>query len=132
LVLWLVLITTVWNLIRVWGGIEYRAGIQEYAAWPGPAYVVLTGASWAVCGLVTLASFWRRARWADKALLGAALAYVAWLWVDRLAIQPRLPTNWPFSLLANAVCLAVTSAVALDPRNRYHLGREAHEREEQD
>lgn len=132
LVLWLVLTSAVWNLMRVWGGLALRAGIQEYAAWPGPAYVIITGGLWALCGLVIVASFWRRAAWADKALLFGALAYTAWLWLDRLVVQPRLPGNWPFSLLTNAVLLAFTAVVALDPRNRYHLGKEAHERKEQD
>jgi hypothetical protein len=126
-----VLITSAWNLIRVWGGLSFREGIQAYAAWPGPTYVIATGAFWALCGLVTLIAFWRRTPWADRALLGASVAYVAWLWVDRLAIQPRVPVNWPFSLVTNVVLLAVISAVALDARNRYYLGREAHEREEQ-
>jgi hypothetical protein len=108
-------------MIRVWGGIEFREGIQAYAAWPGPEYVIATGAFWALCGSVTLIAFWRRAHWADKALLGAALAYVAWLWFDRLVMQPALPTNWPFALVTNAVMTAFTVAVAVDPRNRYYL-----------
>jgi hypothetical protein len=127
----LVLITSVWNLMRVWGGLEFWGAIQEYAAWPGPVYVIVTGGLWAVCGLVILASFWRRAAWADKALLITALAYAAWLWLDRLLVQPRLPGNWRFLVLANAAALLFTVLVALDPRNRYYLGREAHERKEQ-
>jgi len=118
--------------MRVWGGLAFRGGIQQYAAWPGPAYVILTGIVWALGGLVVLAAFWRRVRWADGALLGVAAAYVAWLWVDRLVIQPRLPVYWPFSLVVNASLLIVTAAVALDPRNHHYLGKEAHEREEQD
>jgi hypothetical protein len=127
-----VLFTTAWNLMRVWGGIAFWGGIQEYAAWPGPAYVIVTGAAWAVLGLVIVVAFWRRAPWADRALIYGALAYVAWLWLDRLVIQPNLPVNWPFSLLVNAALLGFTAAVALDPRNRYYLRREAHEREEQE
>ena len=67
--LWLVLITAVWNLIRIWGGLAFWGGIQEYAAWPGAVYVIVTGGLWALCGLVTLLAFWRRAEWADEALL---------------------------------------------------------------
>jgi hypothetical protein len=132
LVLWLVLISTAWNAFRVWGGLEFRGGIEKYASWPGPTYVILTGGLWVACGLAILAAFLRRERWAGKALLVGAMVYVAWLWVDRLAIQPKLPANWPFSLVTNSVLLVITAAVALDPRNRYYLGREAHEREEQD
>lgn len=132
LVLWLVLIISIWNLFRIWGGLEFQEGIQKYAAWPGPTYVIATGALWVVCGAAILAAFWRREQWADKALALGALAYVAWLWLDRLAVQPRLPSNWAFSLLANSLLLVITTAVALDRRNRHYLGREAHEREEQD
>ena len=132
LALLLVLITVVWNFVRIWGALVFWEGFQKYAAWPGAIYVIVTGGLWALCGLVTVASFWRRKPWADKALLFSAVAYVAWLWVDRVAVQPRPPTNWPFSLVINTVLLVVTAAVALDPRNRNYLGREAHEREEQD
>jgi hypothetical protein len=132
LVLYLVLIITIWNVFRVWGGVQFQTGIAKYAPWPGPVYVIVTGVIWVVWGLVILAAFLRREHWADKALVSGALAYVAWLWLDRLVVQPRLPANWPFSVVTNSVLLVITTAVALDPRNRDYLGREAHEREEQD
>ena len=129
--LWLVLITSVWNLVRTWGALTYWEGIQTYAAWPGPTYVAATGVLWAACGLGILIAFWSRMSWASRALLVAAPGYVGWLWMDRLLVQPRIPTSWPFSLLLHALLLAFALAVAVDPRNRYYLGREAHERQEQ-
>ena len=131
LVLCLVLMSTVWNVFRVWGGVEFQAGIAKYAPWPGPGYVIVTGAVWAALGSVILFAFLQRRWWADKALASGALAYVAWLWIDRLAIQPRLQASWPFSVVTNTLLLLITTAVALDPRNRNYLGREAHERKEQ-
>ncbi len=117
--------------MRVWGALALWGGIQEYAPWPGPAYVIVTGGLWALCGVLTLLAFWRRANWADKLLLVGAVTYVVWLWLDRMAIQPSLTTNWPFSLVTNSVLLLCTAVVALDPRNRRYLGKEAHERQEQ-
>ncbi len=132
LVLWVVLIITAWNLVRAWGGLVLWGGIREYAPWPGPVYVIVTGGLWALFGLLTLLAFWRRASWADKLLLGCAVTYVAWLWLDRLEMQPSLSISWPFSLVTNLVLLLYAAVVALDPRNRRYLGKEAHGRQEQD
>ena len=131
LVLWLVLITAGWNLVRVWSSLMLAGVIQEYAARPGPVYIGVTGAFFAVLGFVLLWGYWRRAGWAQLALLASAVGYAAWGWLERLSLQPRIASSWPFSLLITTVLLAFVAAVTLDPRNRSYFGREAHEREEQ-
>jgi len=132
LVLWLVLITSAWNVIRVWGGLSLHGVLDKYVGWSEEAYICLTGAFWAATGLLILGAFWRRAWWADRLLLAAALGYSGWLWFDRLLVAASVPANWPFALAINGTLLAVTAVVSVDRRNRYYLRREAHEREEQD
>jgi hypothetical protein len=127
----LVLITTAWNVVRVWGGLSLAPALQKYAPFPGPAYIALTGAFSAGLGLVVTWAVLRRLRWAPRALLVAAVAYAAWRWVDRMFLQPTAGTGWPFALVITVLLLAFIAAVTLDPRNRWYFGREAHEREEQ-
>jgi hypothetical protein len=132
LALVLVLITAAWNLVRVWAGLSLAPSLQKYAPFPGPGYVALTGALSAGLGLAVSWAVLRRLRWAPGALLGVAIAYAAWRWVDRIFLQPTAGTSWPFALLITVLALAFVGAVTLDPRNRWYFGKEAHEREEQD
>jgi len=132
LALGLVLITAAWNLIRLWSSLTLGGVLQKYAPRPGPAYIGITGAIAAGLSFVLLWGFWRRAGWAPPALLGGAIGYSAWIWLDRLIFQPGLYSGWQFSLLLTVALLAYVAAVALDPRNRFYFGREAHEREDED
>lgn len=132
LALLLVLITAGWNLVRVWAGLSLAPALQKYAPFPGPTYIALTGALSAGLGLAVSWAVLRRLRWAPMALLGAALAYAAWSWADRIFLQPTAGSGWPFALLITVLALSFVAAVTLDPRNRWYFGREAHEREEQD
>ncbi|HEY5984672.1 MAG TPA: hypothetical protein VIU38_14495 [Anaerolineales bacterium] len=128
----LVLITTAWNVQRVCSSIAYRAELVKYAPVPGPIYIGVSGAAAAILGGVIMWAAWTRRSSAPKLLLAGALGYTAWVWLDRLAFQQPLSSSWPFSLSVTALLLAYVTALALDPRNRYYFGKEAHEREEQD
>ncbi len=56
----LVLMTAVWNLIRLWSSVTYAGVLQKYAAWPGPVYIGITGAVFAGLCAVVLWGLWRR------------------------------------------------------------------------
>lgn len=128
----LVLITAAWNLVRVWAGLSLAPVLEKYAPFPGPGYIALTGALSAAVGIgVTLAVI-RRERWAPAALLGAAVVYAAWRWMDWIWMQPTAGSGWPFGLVTTVVLLSFMAVATLDPRNRSYFGKEAHEREEQD
>lgn len=129
LLLCLVLITTAWNVVRLWTSIAWRVPLETYARYPGPLYVGLTGIAWAAAGLTVLWAIWRRRHWSTQALIAAALAYAAWVWLDRLVVQSQRAANWPFALIATIVLLAFVVTTALDPRLRAYFGREAHERQ---
>ena len=132
LVLILVLITAVWNLIRLWASVILAGVLEKYSPWPGPAYIGITGAVFGGLGLALCWGIWRRARWAPLATLGGAAGYAAWSWLDQLFIQPQLSSGWLFWLGVTAIAVGFVAVVALDPRNRLYFGKEAHEREEQD
>jgi hypothetical protein len=116
-----VLTTAAWNILRVWSSVELAGALRKYISWPGPWYIGLTGAVFAIGGFAVTWAIWRRKPWAPKALLGGAIAYAGWSWLDRLLIQPVLDTGWQFSLLMTTVLLAFIALVALDPRNRYYF-----------
>jgi len=131
LALVLVLITAVWNLVRVWASLSLAPALVKYAPSPGPTYIALTGALSTLAGIAVTWSVIRRTRWAPAALLGAAIVYAAWRWADRIWLQPTAASDWPFALLTTVLLLSFIAAVALDPRNRWYFGNEAHERKEQ-
>ncbi len=129
LLLWLVLIITAWNIVRLVSGIAWRETLEIYAPHPGVLYVALTGAIWTLVGLFTLWSFWRGERWTRSLIVTAAALYSAWIWVDRLFFQAKTQANWPFTLLLTVLLLVYTAAVVLDPRNRIYFRKETYERE---
>jgi hypothetical protein len=128
LLLWLVLIITALNVVRLITAIAWRGPLASYMPVPGPVYVAVTGAIWALTGLFVLWSFWRgryRTRWV---LLIAAGSYAAWVWVDRLFVQAEPRADWLFTLLATILLLGYMAAVVLDPRNESYFRKETYER----
>jgi hypothetical protein len=125
----LVLMTTAWNLIRALTAIFWRDPLAAYAFVPGPVYIGLTGAAFAILGLGVLWGLWRRTAWAPRAFLIGTWAYVAWNWTDRLLLQPQDSAGWPFAAVATALLLGWSTAVALDRRNQMYFGNEDHGRE---
>ena len=124
-----VLISTAWNILRVWTGISWSQQLDNYARHPGSMYVALSGGAFAVLGSGILWGFWRRAPWAPMALLFGAWIYVLWLWGDKLIFQTQERANWPFAAVLTAGFLGWATAVALDKNNQAYLGKEANERE---
>jgi hypothetical protein len=100
-----VLMLMAWNVIRIWTAIAWYDVLQEFAPRPGAVYTATSGAVWLAVGIYLLWCLWQDKAWAAQTLLGAAAAYSAWYWTDRLVLQgPR--SNWAFALLVNLVLLA--------------------------
>lgn len=127
LVLWLVLILTAWNVVRFTTGIFWREVLTTYASFPGPGYIIATGALWTLTGLFLLWSWWNRMSFTRSALLIASGAYTLWGWADRLFVQAEMRANWSFDLLLNVILLAYVSAVVLNPKNLNYFQRESYE-----
>ena len=71
----------------------------------------------------------RGKRWTRKAFLIAAGLFTAWVWADRLLLQPQLRANWPFDLVITILCVLFVTFLVLDPRNKIYFERENYERE---
>ena len=128
LLLWLVLIITVLNGVRLITAIAWRGVLASYMPVPGALYVGVTGALWTVTGFFVLWSFWRGAFRTRRVILIAAGCYTAWAWGDRLLVQAEPRANWLFSLLATILLLVYTAAVVLDDRNETYFRKETYER----
>ena len=83
------------------------------------------GAAWALGGLVCAAGLLLRRHWAPVVTRGVVLGWVAWYWVDFLALTRAADAtdNWPYllgvSLLGSAFALGV---LALNRQKRFVEG----------
>jgi hypothetical protein len=70
-------------------------------------YLPLTGALWAIVGLLAGTGLFRRLTWAPKFLKWASVCFVAWYWLDRLFFvrSEYGRSNWPASLIISVFAL---------------------------
>lgn len=127
LLLWLVLSLSVWGLIRLLAALRWWDVLSEFGARLSPWYLFITGAGWAVVGVVLLWGLFSGKPWVR---LGIPLVVFLWLlgyWVERMFFEsPR--TNFPFALVISALLLLVTFASALNRKTTTFLIRsEEHE-----
>ncbi len=124
LTIWLVLLLTAWNALRVWTALSWQAVLIEYHAQPAPWVTAVTGGLWTALGLLIIWSIWQSKTWAGKILFGAAIGYTVWYWSERLIWQEAHP-NWVFAVILNltlVVFIIFTTKL---------LTREAHEQNSQ-
>lgn len=107
LLTWTVLSLTVWNIFRLWTAVAWREVVGEFAPQPGPLYIGLTGALWALLGLLLLWGLAGKKSWISRLLIGSSAAYTLWYWTDRLLLQTER-ANWPFTLIVNLLLLVLT------------------------
>jgi hypothetical protein len=128
LLLWLVLIITALNLVRMFTAMAWRQTLESYLPGAVVTYIAVSGASWVLAGLFVLWYFWRGGRRTRTVFLLAAGSYGIWIWADRLIMQPHLLGNWQFELLATALLIGFTAAVVTDPHNQTYFRKETYER----
>ncbi len=129
LLAWLIVLFTLWNIVRAITGIAWFGTLAQYATPPGPIYIVATGVVWVLAGLFLIWCMLRGKAWTRIAILTGSGLYALWFWVDRLIVQPGVRANWAFTLVVTILFLAFMAAVVLDPRIQSILEREAYERE---
>jgi hypothetical protein len=123
LMLWLVLLFTAWNALRVWTAFSWRNVLTEYAG--NPVYIGVSGFIRMGIGIWLLMILWQQKPYTRVLLIASAIGYSVWIWIDRWFIQtPR--ENWPFVLVENLVILSYV----LFASNFWK--REAHEQKPED
>ena len=104
-----VLLLTVWNIVRARTAIAWSPILTEFSVRPGPFYLASTGLVWSLLGVWVAAGLIARARWAGRLLLLSSLAYTAWYWLDRLLLHEPRP-GLPFTLALNLAALALLAS----------------------
>ncbi len=119
---WMVLITLIWNLIRMWTVLAWSAALLEFSASLPPIASAIMGGVWASIGGILYWSIWQKKAWAGKMLLGAAASYTVWYWSERLFFQNPRP-NTIFAVIVN---LGLFIIIYFANKS---ISREAYERE---
>ena len=131
LLLWLVLSLSAWGLLRFAGTLRWWSLLYENDARLGPMYLSITGAGWALAGIVLLWSIFSRRRWTYVAIPIAVLAWLMEYWIERLFFEaPR--SNLVFAIVTSVLVLIVTSIVAFQRTTKIYLTKsEEHEQPEE-
>ena len=127
LLLWLVLSLSAWGLVRLLAALRWWDVLNEFGAHLSPLYLFLTGAGWAVAGVVLLWGLFSAKRWVS---LGIPLSIFLWVmgyWIERMFFESSR-ANLLFALVASALLLLVTLVSALNRKTKIFLIRsEEHE-----
>lgn len=121
LLLYLVLIFTGWNAIRLWTAIAWQSVLNEFSTHPIATVTAIGGAIWMMAGCFLLWSIWKQKNWSVTMLLGITTFYTIWYWSERMIWQISHP-NWPFAVIVNLVSIIFVFFIAKS------LIRETHER----
>jgi hypothetical protein len=127
LLLWLVLSLSAWGVVRLLAALRWWDVLNEFGARLGPLYLSITGAGWAIVGIVLLWGLFSGKRWVR---MGIPLSVFLWLlgyWIERMFFEsPR--ANLGFALMASTLLLFVTALSALNRKTKTFLIRsEEHE-----
>jgi len=121
LTLWVVLISTIWNILRVWTSIAWNSVLIEFSASITPAASIFIGGVWVVIGCFLYWGIWQGKAWAGKMLPGAGAGYTVWYWSERFFFQNPRP-NLIFAVIVNLGFLILIFFTTTS------LSREAYER----
>ncbi|MFN3491452.1 MAG: hypothetical protein ACK40V_04440 [Anaerolineales bacterium] len=117
LTLWLVLILTIWNLIKAWTALAWRNILNEFSVSLMPEITAVISIIWVVIGMVLMWGILQKKVWSKKMLIGTAASYTLWFWSERFIWQ-HSQTNTVFAVSVNIILLIII----------YLAAREAYER----
>ena len=130
LFLWMVLSLSVWGLLRLSAALTWRDVLTQFHARLSPLYLSITGAGWAVAGVLLLWSIWAGKRWAHPAIPIAIALWLAEYWIERIFFEAAR-ANLVFMLVMSLILLAVTLLITFNRRTKdFLLKSEEHEQPE--
>jgi hypothetical protein len=122
----IVLSFTAINAVRFGAALSFWSTLIQYAPWPGPLYIALTGILWTIIGLPIYWGVWLGKPWARFACAAAVAVYAAYYWVDRLLFQGNpLRSNRPFALSVTAFMILFSSLTLLGARSFFSHTRKS-------
>jgi hypothetical protein len=120
LLLWLVLSLSAFGFLRLFGALRWWDILTEFRASLSPLYLSITGAGWALAGIVLLWSVVVRRRWSYPAIPAAIVLCLVEYWIERIFFEaPR--ANLPFMIGLSVLLLAITFACARNRRTKNFL-----------
>lgn len=132
LFIWMVLFLSAWGAVRLVAAMTWWEVLYRFDASLSPLYLSISGAAWAVAGLVLLWSIWAGKSWSYLALPSSMFLWLAAYWVERIFFQVPRP-NLTFMIAATVVVSAITLIIMFNRRTKeFLLKSEAHEQPDQD
>jgi hypothetical protein len=120
LFLWMVLSLSVWGLLRLSAALTWRDVLTQFHASLSPLYLSITGAGWAVVGLLLLWSIWAGKRWAHPAIPISIALWLAEYWIERIFFEASR-ANLPFTLFLSLILLAATFLISFNRKTKDFL-----------
>jgi hypothetical protein len=128
----MVLFLSAWGAVRLVATMTWWDVLYRFDASLSPLYLSISGAAWAVAGLVLLWSIWAGKPWSYLALPSSVFLWLAAYWVERIFFQVPRP-NLTFMIAATVVVSAITLIIMFNRRTKeFLLKSEAHEQPDQD
>lgn len=127
LLLWLVLCLSAWGLLRLAGALRWWDLLYDNHARLSPMYLSITGAGWALAGIVLIWSIFSRRRGIHLAIPVALCIWIAQNWIERIYFEaPR--SNLPFAIIVSLLAVALTWIIASHRTTKIYLTKsEEHE-----
>ena len=130
LFVWMVLSLSVWGLLRLSAALTWRDVLTQFHASLSPLYLSVTGAGWAVIGVLLLWSIWAGKRWAYRAIPISIGVWLAEYWIERIFFEASR-ANVLFMLFLSFILLAITLLITFNRRTKdFLLKSEEHEQPE--
>lgn len=106
LTLVMVLILTIWNLIKAWTALAWRSVLHEFSISLMPEITAVVSIIWVAIGLVLMWVILQKKVWSKKMLVGTATSYTVWVWSERIIWQ-NSQTNTMFAVSINIILLII-------------------------
>jgi hypothetical protein len=132
LLLWLVLSLSAWGGVRLIAALRWWDVLNEFGASLRPLYLSITGAGWAVAGILLLWGLFSGKPWTRLAIPISIFLWLAGYWIERIVFEsPR--ANYPFAFVASVLLFGVTLGSVLNRKTKKFLIRsEEHEQPNED
>jgi|SRR3990172_9668266 len=106
ILLLIVFFYTIWNVIRLYGTINFWDMMIIYNAYPGPIYHLMVSSTWIVIGIFCIIWVIKKKTWSILLLRVISVIYATWYWSDRFLFRNTLMSFW-FPLIISLISLAI-------------------------
>ena len=115
--------TRLYAVVKAWG--FWKQNLLPFSDW----YLFITGLVWGVLFLILAVALWFGFPWGRSGMRIAAIAYLAYDWIERLILWKlnTIGPNWPFLASASLVLLIWVLWVLSRPAAKIYFGDKSHE-----